>query len=349
MAHAIEGGKCNGEGNHPPGTEWKASEAKVCTSAARKTGDTPCARQERRSSGGLVSLLRAERMHCFQGRRCGQEQARCGGWRRTRTCGRSQGGRPSSLRKTIYGRLASGITGWAGNMIHARWMNELELGRLVPNAAESHARTQEKTRTGLDLQSGRMDGWRKRRPTRPLETEPDFENGMEARRELQERFRVYFPALPRSMAVTGCFWSAAGRATKAHGLPQQSNHPLPSLGKFLLLFLLGGLEGRSALQLRASGSSLRPSNGRSVLLFLRSTEITGITSCFFLLSLETLVHLASLLRRTGKCSKTYREVRFFVPGSASGRTGKCAIAYREVRFEKSDTQPACGRLYREVR
>jgi hypothetical protein len=172
---------------------------------------------------------------------------------------------------------------------------------------------------------------------------------MEARRELQERFRVYFPALPRSMAVTGCFCSAAGRATKAHKLPQQPNQPLPSLGKFLLLFLLGGLEGRSALQLRASGSSLRPSNGRSVLFFLRSTEITGITSCFVLLSLETLVHLASLLRRTGKCSKTYREVRFFVPGSASGRTGKCAIAYREVRFEKSDTQPACGRLYREVR
>jgi len=100
----------------------------VCTSAARKTGDTPCARQEQRSSGGLVSLLGAERMNRFQGRRCGQEQARCGGWRRTRTCGRSQGGRPSSLRKTIYGRPASGITEWAGNMIHARWMNELELG-----------------------------------------------------------------------------------------------------------------------------------------------------------------------------------------------------------------------------
>ena len=114
------------------------------------------------------------------------------------------------------------------------------------------------------------------------------------------------------------------------------------------LFLLGGLEGRSALQLRASGSSLRSSNGHSVLVFLRFTEITGITSCYVLLCLETLVHLASLLRRTGKCSKTYREVRFFVPGSASGRTGKCSIAYREVRFQKSDTQPACGRLYREV-
>jgi hypothetical protein len=43
----------------------------VCTSAARKTGDTPCARQEQRSSGGLVSLLGAERMNRFQGRRCG--------------------------------------------------------------------------------------------------------------------------------------------------------------------------------------------------------------------------------------------------------------------------------------
>jgi hypothetical protein len=27
MAHAIEGGKRNGEGNRPPGTEWKASES----------------------------------------------------------------------------------------------------------------------------------------------------------------------------------------------------------------------------------------------------------------------------------------------------------------------------------
>jgi hypothetical protein len=40
-----------------------------------------------------------------------------------------QPARRSSPRKTIYGRLASGITGSAGNMIHARW-NELELGRL---------------------------------------------------------------------------------------------------------------------------------------------------------------------------------------------------------------------------
>ena len=152
-------------------------------------------------------------------------------------------------------------------MILARRMNELELGPPFRTPPDLMARTQEKAQTWLDSQSGRTDGDRKRRPTRPLETEPDFENGMEARRELQERFRVYFPALPRSLAVTGCFCSAAGRATKAHGLPQQPNQPLPSLGKFLLLFLLGGLEGRSALQLRASGSSLRPSNGRSVLLF----------------------------------------------------------------------------------
>jgi hypothetical protein len=170
---------------------------------------------------------------------------------------------------------------------------------------------------------------------------------METRRELQERFRVYFPALPRSMAMTGRFCSAAGRATKADGLPQQPNQPQPLLGKFLFCFC--GEVWRSAAPSNESGSSLRPSNRRSVSLFLRSTEVTGITSCYVLLSLETLVHLASLLRRTGKCSETYREVRFFVPGSASGRTGKCAIAYREVRFEKSDTQPACGRLYREVR
>jgi hypothetical protein len=94
----------------------------------------------------------------------------------------------------------------------------------------------EKTRNRLDSQSGRTDSWRKRRPTRSLETETDFESGMEARRELQERFRVYFPALPRSMAVTGGFCSAAGRATKAHGLPQQLNNPPPSLGSSCFCF-----------------------------------------------------------------------------------------------------------------
>ena len=70
---------------------------------------------------------------------------------------------------------------------------------------------------------------------------------MEARRELQERFRVYFPALPRSMAVTGRFCSAAGRAKKAHGLPQEPNQPQPLLGKFLLLLLAREVqEGASA-------------------------------------------------------------------------------------------------------
>ena len=123
----------------------------VCTSAARKTGDTPCARQEQRSSGGLVSLLGAERRNCFQGRRCGQEQARCGGWRRTRTCGRSQGGRPSSLRKTIYGRPASGITEWAGNMILARRMNELELGRLFRTPPDLMIGLRKKLEPGLIL------------------------------------------------------------------------------------------------------------------------------------------------------------------------------------------------------
>lgn len=62
-------------------------------------------------------------------------------------------------------------------------------------------------------------------------------------------------------------------------------------------------------------------------VFLRSTKITGITSCPYLVFLELLVLLASLLR----C------------------TGKCAIAYREVRFEKHVAQLGCGSLYREVR
>jgi hypothetical protein len=143
----------------------------------------------------------------------------------------------------------------------------------------------------------------------------------------------------------GRFCSIAGRVTKLDGLSQQLNQPQPSLGKFLL----GGLEGRSALQRGRAVARLGRLTDALFCFSSRSTEITGLTSCYVLLILEFLVHLASLLRRTGKCLKTYREVRYFVPGSASDRTGKCATSYREVRFEKSDTQLASGRLYREVR
>ncbi len=73
---------------------------------------------------------------------------------------------------------------------------------------------------------------------------------MEARRERQERFGMHFPTLTSLLALTGRFCLAADGATKAHELPQQPNQPRPLLGKFLLLFLLGGLEGRSALQER---------------------------------------------------------------------------------------------------
>jgi hypothetical protein len=159
---------------------------------------------------------------------------------------------------------------------------------------------------------------------------------------------VYFPT-PNALFGPGgaflpyCWWGHESSWTGATAEPT----PIP-IRKVFALFLLGGLEGRSALQGKRAFTSPRLPCGRPALLFLRSTGITGGTSCYVLLSLETLVHLASLLRRTGKCAKAYREVRFSVPGSASGRTGKCAIAYREVRFEKRDTQPVCGRLYREV-
>jgi hypothetical protein len=188
---------------------------------------------------------------------------------------------------------------------------------------------------------------RKHSPTRSLGTETDLRNGRKVRSELQERFGVYFPAPAALLALARRFCLTAGGATKAYGLPQQPNQPQPLLGKFLFCFCwrFGGAQRPPR---KASVSSPRLFSGRSVLLFLRSTGITGIPSCYVLLFLETLVHLASLLRRTGKCSKTYREVRFSVPGSASGRTGKCAIAYREVLFEKRDTQPACAELYREV-
>jgi hypothetical protein len=72
----------NGEGYLPPlerepQAERKGrSEAEVCTSAARKTGDTPCAaRSGRRPLARFVYLaLRAAQNH--QGGRCGQERGR---------------------------------------------------------------------------------------------------------------------------------------------------------------------------------------------------------------------------------------------------------------------------------
>jgi hypothetical protein len=53
-----------------------------------------------------------------------------------------------------------------------------------------------------------------------LPTEADFRNEMEARRRLQARFGVYFPAPSALLGVTGPFCLAAGAATDAQGLPQ---------------------------------------------------------------------------------------------------------------------------------
>lgn len=78
----------------------------VCTSAALKTGDTRCARQERRSSGGLASLLGAEGMICFQARRCGQEQVSGGG---RALVAEDREDESSSPQKTIYGKQDLGI------------------------------------------------------------------------------------------------------------------------------------------------------------------------------------------------------------------------------------------------
>jgi len=69
----------------------------VCTSAARKTGETPCARQEQRSSGGLVSLLGAKRMDCSRVGVAGRNTPAKEGGGGPRTWGRRQGGL-SSLR-----------------------------------------------------------------------------------------------------------------------------------------------------------------------------------------------------------------------------------------------------------
>ncbi len=61
------------------------SEAEVCTSAARKIGETPCAARLGQSPlAGLSTLLGAERRN-YRGRALREGTARRGGWRRTRT------------------------------------------------------------------------------------------------------------------------------------------------------------------------------------------------------------------------------------------------------------------------
>ena len=115
-------------------------------------------------------------------------------------------------------------------MIYAQWTNEFELGRPFRPPTELMLGQVKKIDPGSILNPV------ERCPTLSLETQTDFENGIAACRELQERFEVYFPALPSSMAVTGRFCPAAGRATKAHGLPQPPNQPQLLLGKFCFCF-----------------------------------------------------------------------------------------------------------------
>ena len=65
------------------------SAAEVCTSEARKIGDTPCAARSGQSplasGSGLGSRKRVSAVR-VEGGCCGQEQARRGGWRKT-PCG----------------------------------------------------------------------------------------------------------------------------------------------------------------------------------------------------------------------------------------------------------------------
>ncbi|OJV42010.1 MAG: hypothetical protein BGO25_20635 [Acidobacteriales bacterium 59-55] len=64
------GGKAQREGVHPPGAERRASAAKVCTSEARKTGETLAPRQGKALSG-LSSAFVRSRAQDFQARVAG--------------------------------------------------------------------------------------------------------------------------------------------------------------------------------------------------------------------------------------------------------------------------------------
>jgi hypothetical protein len=61
------------EGYLPSGAKRRTSEAKVCTSAARKTAGNPCAAPGQSPQRGLVSLFALVRAPNFQGGRCGKE------------------------------------------------------------------------------------------------------------------------------------------------------------------------------------------------------------------------------------------------------------------------------------
>jgi hypothetical protein len=92
----------------------------------------------------------------------------------------------------------------------------------------------------LDLAKWMMG--RKRRRPRPFVTETDFKNGMEARRRLQERFGMYFPAPNALLGVTPHFCLAAGGTTKAYGLLQTAK-PTPVLTREVFAFVSAGRFG----------------------------------------------------------------------------------------------------------
>ena len=84
------GGKAQREGYLPSGAKRRTSEAKVCTSEARKTAGNPCAAPGQRPQRGLVSAyVRVQRTR-FQGRVAAGTGRRGGSGERT--SGRSAGG-----------------------------------------------------------------------------------------------------------------------------------------------------------------------------------------------------------------------------------------------------------------
>lgn len=129
-------------------------------------------------------------------------------------------------------------------------------------------------------------------PTRPFATATDFRNRMEARRTLQERFGVCFPAPTALWGLTVRFCVAAGDYKSSW--TAATAKPTPTLIRKVFAFLSVGRFGGAQRPPRyASVSSLSPSSGRSMWFSVRCTGSTGITTCYFTRSLETHASLAS--------------------------------------------------------
>jgi hypothetical protein len=220
MAHAIEGGKCNGGGK--VARLWASRRPEEAnTWSCTELFPSPCARQEQRSSAGLVSLLERDSagIKLFLG-----AALRAGTgplwWVAEDAHLRLQTGRhPPCKRRSVADRFR--------DKIQAQGRNELEMRRLSRTSPNLLLGLGKKFAPNSILDFAKRMVGENIAERDSLQLTTDFLNGIKPRRRLQERFGVYFPAPSALWGVTGRFCFAAGFTTKAHELPQQPKQPQP--------------------------------------------------------------------------------------------------------------------------